>query len=43
MQCPKCKIEMRVKRVDGSAVYICRKPTCPNYGKPVKAQTKIDK
>lgn len=39
MLCPKCKVEMRVERIKGSMVYVCRKPTCPNYKKVVKTQT----
>ncbi len=37
MLCPKCKVEARVERIKGAAVYVCRKPTCPNYKKPIKA------
>lgn len=39
MLCPKCKVEMRVERVNGLAVYVCRKPTCPNYKKAVKTKS----
>lgn len=39
MLCPKCKTEATVKRIKGKTVYVCRKPTCPFYKKPITAQS----
>ena len=43
MLCPKCKVEMRVVRQNGAAVYVCRKQTCTNYDKPVRVHNKDSK
>lgn len=36
MLCPKCKMELLVKRDQGKTIRVCRNKACPNYKKPVR-------